>query len=469
MKKYFVIIYCLSFTCVTYLFSEANIYDSLLNILSNNNPSAKVNFYSINILKENIKLERYKWLPKLGITTEQKVSGFLSNKKVRFSTTDLTLGVTQNLPLGGNLVLFNKHKISNAFNITPKEFSYGFTTGAKLEFPFLFIVPSIFSELKQYDLYSQKDEMEIINIEQQLFEVKLVSTTVQALGNYYLLKKNVKINEEYEKLLILAEKKDENLWIQGRLSSLELQDRSNKRTDKQNEMIKTMFQFETAKENLKLIGVYENYTIDDLDEWILLWEFFLDNFEINDLLIARLNKLRLHSDWNSQIQSYISYIPKFYISCDFTPNANKESYKSFSESVSETFKEKNQVTWNVNLGMTINLDPFAKEYSLNKQFKNLKEIQRINEEELNKKLNLQAIQIRNNLKMLDEQIKNANSKIEALKLRNLEAESMYSSGYISEVDCSLQKLELQEAELAYTSLRLSKIIYYLQFYNKKQL
>ncbi len=80
--------------------------------------------------------------------------------------------------------------------------------------------------------------------------------------------------------------------------------------------------------------------------------------------------------------------------------------------------------------MTINLDPFAKEYSLNKQFKNLKEIQRINEEELNKTLNLQAIQIRNNLKMLDEQIKNANSKIEALKLRNLEAETMYSSGYI---------------------------------------
>ncbi|AIN93578.1 hypothetical protein JO40_05190 [Treponema putidum] len=193
MKKYFVIIYCLSFTCVTYLFSEANIYDSLLNILSNNNPSAKVNFYSINILKENIKLERYKWLPKLGITTEQTVSGFLSNKKVRLSTTDLTLGVTQNLPLGGNLVLFNKHKISNAFNITPKEFSYGFTTGAKLEFPFLFIVPSIFSELKQYDLYSQKDEMEIINIEQQLFEAKLVSTTVQALGNYYLLKKTLKL------------------------------------------------------------------------------------------------------------------------------------------------------------------------------------------------------------------------------------------------------------------------------------
>lgn len=50
--------------------------------------------------------------------------------------------------------------------------------------------------------------------------------------------------------------------------------------------------------------------------------------------------------------------------------------------------------------MTINLDPFAKEYSLNKQFKNLKEIQRINEEELNKTLNLQAIQIRNNLKCL---------------------------------------------------------------------
>ena len=69
--------------------------------------------------------------------------------------------------------------------------------------------------------------------------------------------------------------------------------------------------------------------------------------------------------------------------------------------------------------------------------------------------------------MLDEQIKNANSKIEALKLRNLEAETMYSSGYISKVECSLQKLELQEAELAYTSLRLSKIIYYLQFYNKK--
>ncbi|MGI0516495.1 hypothetical protein E4N81_00335 [Treponema denticola] len=67
---------------------------------------------------------------------------------------------------------------------------------------------------------------------------------------------------------------------------------------------------------------------------------------------------------------------------------------------------------------------------MNKQFKNLKEIQRINEEELNKTLNLQAIQIRNNLKMLDEQIKNANSKIEALKLRNLEAETMYSSGYI---------------------------------------
>ncbi|MGI5066601.1 TolC family protein [Treponema putidum] len=137
--------------------------------------------------------------------------------------------------------------------------------------------------------------------------------------------------------------------------------------------------------------------------------------------------------------------------------------------MSETFKEKNQVTWNVNLGMTINFDPFAKEYSLNKQFKNLKEIQRINEEELNKTLNLQAIQIRNNLKMLDEQIKNANSKSGALKLRNLEAETMYSSGYISEVECSLQKLELQEAELAYTSLRLSKIIYYLQFYNKKQL
>ena len=36
---------------------------------------------------------------------------------------------------------------------------------------------------------------------------------------------------------------------------------------------------------------------------------------------------------------------------------------------------------------------------------------------------LQAIQIRNNLKMLDEQIKNANSKSGALKLRNLEAEA----------------------------------------------
>lgn len=65
--------------------------------------------------------------------------------------------------------------------------------------------------------------------------------------------------------------------------------------------------------------------------------------------------------------------------------------------------------------MTINLDPFAKEYSLNKQFKNLKEIQRINEEELNKTLNLQAIQIRNNLKMLDEQIK---MQIVKLKLLN---------------------------------------------------
>ena len=68
--------------------------------------------------------------------------------------------------------------------------------------------------------------------------------------------------------------------------------------------------------------------------------------------------------------------------------------------MSGTFKEKNQVIWNVNLGMTINLDPFAKDYSLNKQFKNLKEIQRINEEELNKTLNLQAIQIRNTLKCL---------------------------------------------------------------------
>lgn len=467
MKKYFVIIYCLSFTSVTYLFSEANIYDSLLNILRNNNPSAKVNFYSTNILKENIKRERYKWIPKLGITAEQTVSGFLSDEKVRLSTTDLTLEVTQNLPLGGNLVLFNKHKIINAFNITPKEFSYGFTTGAKLEFPFLFIVPSVFSELNQYDLYSQKDEMEIINIEQQLFEAKLVSTTVQALGNYYLLKKTVKINEEYEKLLILAEKKDESLWIQGRLSSLELQDRSNKRTDKQNEMIETMFQFETAKENLKLIGVYENYIINDLDSWILLWEMLFGNFEINDLLIERLKKLQLHSDWNSQIQSYISYIPKFYISCDFKPNANKESYKSFFESMSETFKEKNQVTWNVNLGMTINLDPFAKEYNLNKQFKNLKEIQQINEEELNKTLNLQLAQIRNNLKMFNEQIKNANNKIEVLKLRSLEAESMYSSGHISQVDLDLQKLQLQEAELTYKRLKLSKIVYYLQFYTKK--
>ncbi|PIE98667.1 MAG: hypothetical protein CR988_02165 [Treponema sp.] len=442
-------------------FTEDNIYNNLLEKIIEKNTFYKTNVYTQKIAIRNIISEKYRWVPKLFFSSNEVVSGKTNTQNSISAKTNFQMTINQLLPLGAQLNLFATQDIDVFFK-KQKKVDYGLSTGAKLTLPVWILAPAMLKDLAKADMYSQNNELEILHLEKTILERALVTQAVKTIGEYCLYKKLCSIDIEMLNILNLSEKAEEIKWKQGRLSTLELNRGEENRRVEKNNIAKRDIMFQESYRMLIALGLSDNDIPVDFNSWILSLEKILDNVVPKKLLSSEMEKLKTHSAWNQRVISEMNKLPFFFVSCNLTPLSKSES---FTKSIKSGFGKTAKLKWSVTAGMKISLDPWDKIYSINKNFKELKEIQKLENKIKAKNNEMDLIKLQNTMLFLTQKKESAESLLKTAMLRLEAAKSLLDSNRISLLDYKAQKFATQKAKIALQQAKLNLIVFKLKFYD----
>lgn len=463
MKKYKVLLAL--FLSVIKLFPESNIYDELLEKLLLQNEKLFIMQSEGNIVRRSILNEKLKWLPKLSLNASSKAMGFIRDKSANYFTVNANLILRQKLLMGAYLELFAKNNV-DMIKRNDLKHKYSFSAGASLHIPLYIFTPLIFTAAFKADTYSQKNTVQSLALKEKIVTNSLIAETVFLIGEYFLQEKEIALKRR--KLSLLESVHDANtvLWKEGRLSTLELNEKTNLYESEKSKLILLEMLFETLKTKMHNANLLAEDETKNIVQWIEDWEDLVKSIKVEALNEYELEKLQLDSLWNDKVNKAVSFVPNLILACNFdsVDPLTKKYTKDFLASIRETFNNKNDFRWTVSLGLNLKFDPFRESSQVNQNFKDNKVIYKNQKAVLNKNYNEALEEVKNNMYALKEIVKSKNESIKISERRLEEANLLYKNGRLSKNDFDIQKLYLEEARLDLLRSRLKHISFLIHFY-----
>lgn len=434
-----------------------------MNTVLEKNPDYKQLNLAYNLEKRNLFYETAKWLPAPYINLNSGNAGIETDKKYYSFQTSTVAGISQNIPMGITADVYGEQTLSIFFN-TPKEFSYNFSSGANVSIPLWIIAPSMVGDFVRQEITTGKKKKELLELEVKTNKKKLMVKTVSVLTSEKFIKKRMELLQNLKTLLDQESEKNEILFMQGKLSALEISEFEKKRNQTEINFLSLKNEYEKITAEIFNLGLTITDINSSLHEWLICLEEFTERLKKKNALKDETTRLKNEIAWMEQVKKMKEGIPKILLSCGFDVIPKEDVHKTFVSSIKNYWKNSPKLKWNVTASIKINLAPWYEGYRINKNFKLAKLINKIQtnkierqtiEAEKQRKLNLEAA----------EKILQTAKELFNLQKKYLDMSThFYELGKISTYEFEVQKNVYAEAELNYFSERFKMVLLIFENY-----
>ncbi len=440
-------------------------YSRVIPLLEKN-PEYKKLKIAYELSKREIPNEIEKWLPKLYFDLNSDLSSVKLDKRYYNFALKSQMILEQSLPLASKLQLFATQN-NNIFFKPEKECSYDFNTGAKLNIPAWFIVPAVIDDYISTDKLLNRKKQKYLELSIKNQKDILMIKILSVLSNEKILKAKIDLFKKEIELSEKEKEKNDFLFAQGKLSSLELAEFDKKHQEKISKEFKLKTKYFNILSQLNSLGLNSYETHESLEEWLLFLEEGIKSLEIN--LNEQRNIVELENEivWMEKIKSFENKLPQINMGCTFDFIGSEDSYNTFSSSIKNFWNNTPKLKWSVFMALRINLNPLDSEYKLNKNYKLAKKLHSINKQIFNEKVNNFQIEKKRALKSQVDLLKIKKETFESQEKQLLIADKLYKTGKITYYDFQKQKYLCEETKLDYFAQRYQCIISKLAMYQLK--
>ena len=409
------------------------------------------------------KTQRRRWLPQSYLSLSPSI-GFNESVKTTYTNSlGTTFGFSQKLPFGNSM----NGSISQSFSMSGAsswDFNYNPSASLSVQTPFLLATPALFRDVMEWEFKFADISLSIAQLNLTIAQRQNFSESIAALASYMLAVKTTDIANRKYNIMLQRGIEDEQLWTQGRMTTIELSSRDQERYQNYMNLIQKQKALLVTRQKLTLIGLNESYATVDLFKWIENLESCLEetDFTLQDKML--LQKYILIKSWKDLLNSQIYSIPSLSWSLSLSPSSETNGGNNLPDSIENYWMSHINWNWSFSVSMRVSLSPWDSVYKTNETHLLRTQIQqyKINKLQIEED---QELELRQKVIELLEDLRIQNEKSLQIALERIKvSESLYASGRLSEIDLRLQQITVEEAECNLLQTRIDYILAILGFY-----
>lgn len=407
---------------------------------------------------------KYRWLPRPILDTGY--TGSLYEKSAVPSQTHVfktAFVLAQDIPGGITL----QGQASQFFTLnenTPNRHGYEFSGSFALSLPLYPMAPDLFPIVQEGQNSAWKINKTIADIQLKIEKKRIIAEAVLAVSRYLLLKERIALEERRRELQEKEAQADEQLWLLGRLSSFELTERNTKRYETYLNLLQMKQNFANIAQNLYIFGLEEKDMPSDTDSWLLYWEKYTAENQIENGLNYSLEMKKLASNFYTEAENKLGVLPKLQFSAQAEPVSMHGFSGNFKDSVQEYWNKTGHWDWSFTLGMRFSLSPVAQEYRLNDSLATSYQIYNLTGRQLFKNQQIKEKQYQTNMALLAKLSEKALLDKTDADNKIVTAEALLEQGRLNQINFEYQLLSARIVDNTYKEVRFRRIAALLSGY-----
>lgn len=427
------------------------------------NPNYRQALLSFELEMLTYKTQRRRWLPQSYLSLSPSI-GFNESVKTTYTNSlGTTFGFSQKLPFGNSM----NGSISQSFSMSGAsswDFNYNPSASLSVQTPFLLATPALFRDVMEWEFKFADISLSIAQLNLTIAQRQNFSESVAALASYMLAVKTTDIANRKYSIMLQRGIEDEQLWAQGRITTIELSSRDQERYQNYMNLIQKQKALLVARQKLAVIGLDESSATIELSEWIESIESCLveTDFALQDKML--LQKYILYKSWKDFLNSQIYSIPSLSWSFNLSPSSETNGGSNLPDSIENYWMSHIDWNWSISVSMRVSLSPWDAVYKTNETHQLRTQIQQYKNDKLHIE-EAQELELRQKVIELLEDLRTQNEKsLQIAQDRIRLSESLYAAGRLSEIDLKLQQITVEEAEVNLLQTRIDNILATLGFY-----
>ena len=341
---------------------------------------------------------------------------------------------------------------------------YEFSSSFALAFPLYIVAPKLFSLVWKGQNLAWKTDKTIADIQLKIEKKRIIAESVLAVSRYLLLKERIALEDRRQKLQEREAEADEQLWLLGRLSSFELAERKTKRYETYLNLIQMEQNFANIVQNLYVFGLEEKDMPQDTDSWLLYWETYTAETQIENGLDYTLETAKLVRNLYTEADNKLNVLPKLRFSAEAEPVSARKFSNDFKDSILEYWKNTEHWNWSFTVGMRLSLSPVSQEYYLNNSLSATYRIYDLAEEQLLKNQQIKEKQYQTNIMLLKKLSEKALLDKTDADNKIVTAQALLEQGHLNQINFEYQLLNAELIDNTYKEVRFRRIAALLNGY-----